>query len=108
MEKSSKAGEGTRKQGLQEWLKELRLFSQKKRRLRGDLITITAWKKGAVWRTSGSFLGLQVIRCKEMVSSCDKGALDVIFGRISSYERLGIGMGCPGKRCVDVAVRNIV
>lgn len=40
--REAKLVKGLKKKGLQDWLKELRLFSQKRRRLKGDLITTAA------------------------------------------------------------------
>ena len=51
-EKSNEAGDGTRKQDTE----EIRLFSLEKRKLRGDFVTITAFKEVPVRRALLFFL----------------------------------------------------
>lgn len=77
-----------------EQLRELGVFTLKKRKFRGDLIIFhNHLKRGWSW------VGLkqQMTRQGEITSYCARGGLDWILGQISSWKGLStIGIGCPG------------
>ena len=93
-------------------LRELGLFSLEKRRLRGDLITLYIYLKGGCSEVGAGLFSLLAKGQEQMVSSCARGGLDWILGKISSpKEWSGIGTGCPErwfKKHVDVALRDMV
>ena len=90
---------GLENKSYEERLKELGLFSLRKRRLRGDLITLYNYLKGHC-REVGAGLFSQVIsdRTRETALNCNRGDLDWTLGKnFSQKEWSDSGIGCPGR-----------
>jgi len=97
-EKGSEAMKDLKHKFDDEWLKQLRLFSLKKRRLKEDLNTTYNDLKGDHGKMGVSvFSSIPGGKIRGMASSCCWGDSIWILGKISAQkEWLKVGMDCPG------------
>lgn len=77
---------GLEHQSSEEWLRDLGLFRLEKRRLKGDLIVLYSHLKRQCSQGLVSSPRQRATGKREMASSCARGGLDGIFGKISSLE----------------------